>query len=284
MRAISRNALNKLVRWMSRIKILTIIEMEFRRIVSSKKFKLMLAIMILPDIIYLLSLSEISPALGGVKVCLEEFWRQAGEFILDFWTGLPAQLLAILIASELIAGEFDEGTFKLLITKPIRKSSIVLGKWMAFVLCMIVISLPALFLLALIISIAYRGGWNALSSLISHDVMIGEGAVLLGLITYGSFTMLLSSSFSKPLYAALTAFTFLTLYQLIVPGLSWLENPAKYTLSYHLGLFLEECGFVLSPGGRLYEGDLWISLLAIYSLNCLLLVLSIMIVYRREVK
>lgn len=278
----------KALRWLlesvSKVKILTIAEMEFRRIISSRKFKLMLAIMLLPDIIYLLSLGNINPAFGGTKVCLEEFWRQAGEFILDFWTGIPAQLLAILIASELIAGEFDEGTFKLLLTKPIRKSSIVLGKWIAFSLCMIIISLPSLLVLAIIVSIAYRGGWSALSTIASHDMLIGEVAILLGLITYGTFTMLLSSAFSKPLYVALTAFSFLTLYQLIIPNISWLENPAKYTLSYHLGLFLEECGFVLSPGGKLYKGDLWISLLSIYSLNCILLVLSIIIVCRREVK
>ena len=84
-------ALRLLLKSVSKVKTLTIAEMEFRRIISSKKFKLMLAIMLLPDIIYLLSLGNISPAFGGTKVCLEEFWRQAGEFILDFWTGIPAQ-------------------------------------------------------------------------------------------------------------------------------------------------------------------------------------------------
>ncbi|MCD6510940.1 MAG: ABC transporter permease subunit [Thermoprotei archaeon] len=269
---------------LSNAKILAIIEVESKRMISSRRFKAMLAIMMLPDILYLLGSGNVSPALGGTKVCFEEFWRQAGELIINFWTGLPAQLLAILVASELIAGEFNEGTFKLLMTKPISKSSVVMGKWIAFVICMIIVSLPSLLFLALIVSIVYKGWWDALVSLVSYDVLVGEAAVLLGLITFGSFTMLFSSLFSRPLYAALSAFTLMALYQFIVPNLSWLENPARYTLSYQLGLFLEECGFVLSPGGRLYEGDLQVMLLTIYSVNCLLMATSMMAVYHREVK
>jgi len=264
--------------------MLTILETEFKRIISSKKFKLMLVIMVLPDILYLLGSGSISIAEGGVKICLEEYWRQAGDLIVNFWTGLPAQLLAVLIASELIAGEFDEGTFKLLLTKPVSKSSIVLGKWMAFVVCMAVMSLPPLLFLALTVSIIYGGGWDAFISLVSHEVLAGGAAVLLGLITFGSFTIFFSSFSSKPLYAALSAFTVMTLYQFIVPGLSWLDEPAKYTLPYQLGLFLEENGFVISPAGRLYKGDLTVTLLAMYSVNCLFLIISMVMVYRREVR
>jgi len=265
------------------IKFIVVMEYELRRIIGSRKFKLMLAVMLLPDIMFLLGLGGITPAETGVDICLEEFWRQAEDLILNFWTGLPAQLLAILIASELLAGEYENETFKLLVTKPVKKSGVVLGKWLAFLISMVLITLLPLLLLALLISLAYRGYWDALIAILSYDFWAGELTMMVGLTTIGTFTLLFSAFLSKSLYAALSSFAIILIYQLLVPSIAWLENPLQYTLSYQLGVILEELGFVL-PEGRMYEGDIYITLPALYIVNLLFLTVAIVSVFFKEAK
>jgi len=156
------------------LKSFIIAENELRRIIGSKKFKLMLVIMFLPDIIFLLSSGGTTPVETGVNVSLEEFWTEAGANILNFWTGLPAQILVILVVSEMLAGEYENETFKILITKPVKKSELVLGKWLAFVVSMFLMSLFPILLLALLICLMYGGGWDALIVILSYDLWAAE--------------------------------------------------------------------------------------------------------------
>jgi len=265
-------------------KFFVIAEYELRRILGSKKFKLMLAVMLLPDIFFLLGSGGMPPVETGLNVCLEMFWKEAGGNILNFWAGLPAQILVILLASELLAGEYENETFKLLITKPVKKSEIVLGKWLAFFVSMVLINLLPVLLLALLICLVYGGYWDAFFAIFSYDLWVGELTVVIGLTVVGTFTLLLSSLLSKSLYAALTSFVIILLYQIFIPQITWFENPSQYTLSYQLGVILEEMGFVISPEGRLYEGDIYVTLPVFYTLNLLLLIAAIISVFFKEAK
>jgi len=184
----------------------------------------------------------------------------------------------------LLAGEYENETFKLLITKPVKKSEIVLGKWLAFLVSIVLINLLPVLLLALLICLIYRGGWDAFIAILSYDLWVGELTVVIGLTTVGTFTLLFSALLSKSLYAALSSVVIILLSQIFVPQVTWFENPLQYTLSYQLGVILEEMGFVISPVGRLYEGDIYVTLPVFYTLNLLLLTAAIISTFFKEAK
>lgn len=278
------NSITRFVGQFTATKLFIIAEYELRRILGSRKFKIMLAIMLLPNIAFLLGSGGIIPVETGETVSLEEFWISTGDSILNYWTGLPGQILFILITSEMLAGEYENETFKLLITKPLKKSEIVLGKWLAFVVTVVLLVLPPITISAVLICVVYGGFWDGFITIMTYDLWVGVLAVVVGATIIGTITLMFSASSTKSLYAALSAFVVTLLYQTFIPQLTWLENTGQYTLSYQLGVILEELGYVISPAGRLFEGDLYITLPAFYTFTMLLLTATIIFTLSKEAK
>jgi hypothetical protein len=118
----------------------------------------------------------------------------------------------------------------------------------------------------------------------TYDLWVGVLAVVVGATIIGTITLMFSASSTKSLYAALSAFIVTLLYQIFIPQLTWLENTGQYTLSYQLGVILEELGYVISPAGRLFEGDLYITLPAFYTFTMILLTATIIFTLSKEAK
>jgi len=235
--------------------------------------------MLLPVIIFLLSAGEINPADVGVDATVRAFEMGAGANILEFWVALPAQFLVILVASELIAAEVENETLTLLITKPIRRADILFGKLLAFLICIFLITIVPLLGYAGLTTLVYQGGRKGFWEILWGPFALGEGVMILGLLTVGCFAIMFSSTTRKSLYGALASLLTLFLLNLFVPNLSFLGP--SYTLEYRLGLIPEE-GYLLAAETKVYSGDPLLTLAILTWLNVLFLIVALIALFRRE--
>lgn len=276
---IGANIVDKLKQWIHHLKLLPIAREETTRILNSRKFKLIILVMMFPVIILLLSAGEIQPADVGFEATVRAFEISAGANILEFWGSLPAQFLVILIASELIAGEVENETFTILITKPLRRADILFGKLLAFIISIFLITLLPLLTYAGLITVIYKGGREGFLEILKGPFTLGEGVMLLGLLTVGCFAIMISSTTRKALYGGLSSLFALFLFDLFVPNISFLGP--SYTLEYRLGLILEE-GYRLVAETKIYSGDPLLTLAILSWLNVLFLVGALIALFRRE--
>ncbi len=270
---------DKVQQRINQLKLLPIAREELSRIFRSWKFKFVVLIMMLPVIILLLGAGEIQPADFGVDATVYAFELNAGANILEFWAALPAQFLVVMIAAELIAGEVENSTLTLLLTKPIRRADILFGKLLAFLICLVCITVIPLTAFAGLITLIYRGGRDGFFEILWGPFALGESVMILGLLTIGCFAIMLSSVTRKSLYGALSALLFLFLFNLFVPNFSFLGP--SYTLEYRLGLILEE-GYRLVAETKFYTGDPILTFAILVWLNILFLVIALIALFRRE--
>lgn len=233
-------------------KAITIAIMETITIMRSKKFIIFLAIFLLPVLtVYFPPISNAESL--NVDNFVMKFETIAGNLILSYWASLPTQLVAVFIASEYIAGEYDRQTLKLLFTKPLRKVDIILGKMLSFIVVSLVLILPSYLLFVSYFVLYYNCKYDVFATIISSSFWYGTGIIFLTLFFVASFAVAVSSIMKRPLYAALTAIISLIGIQLFANMIPLIEEPEKYTITYQVGIMLEELYYLSDL--NLYEGD-----------------------------
>ena len=119
--------------------------------------------------------------------------------------------MAALLAADTLSGEISSGTIQTIVTKPIRRSDIVLGKWLGFAL------LLGLYLLLM-------GGGTVLSVFIQAGYLPNHLLAGLGLIYFEALIiMTISMACSSTLSALATGGIVFGLYGLAFIG-GWIEQ------------------------------------------------------------
>lgn len=112
------------------------------------------------------------------------FLTTAGLYAVNFL----AIAMGALISADTLAGEINSGTIQAIVTKPVRRSEIVLGKWLGFA------AMLALYLLLM------AGGVLAIAYLVSGytvpNLMGSIGLIYLEAMLVMSLTLALSSTIS----------------------------------------------------------------------------------------
>jgi Cu-processing system permease protein len=96
--------------------------------------------------------------------------------------------MAALLAADTLAGEISSGTIQTIVTKPIRRSDIILGKWLGFALL-----LGLYFLLmggGTVLSVQIQAGYAP------HHLLAGLGLIYLEALLIMTISMACSSAFS----------------------------------------------------------------------------------------
>jgi ABC-type transport system involved in multi-copper enzyme maturation permease subunit len=137
-------------------------------------------------------------------------------------------VLGVWYGTSLIADEVDEKTITYLFVRPIRRGSIVIGKYLAYLACTSCVVLGAVMLvyLSAVSSAADRPDaplWPAL------------GALVLGLAAYGALFAFMGASLRRPLVLGLIFAFGWEQVALLVPG--YLR---RFTLAYHLEAVLQQ--------------------------------------------
>lgn len=130
---------------------------------------------------------------------------------LSFIIGIVFSAMALMLAYDAISGEKEQATFRLMMSSPVPRSSVVIGKWLGLTLTMIV---P--FLLGILISILVflgttgisisRTNWIALILALLVSVVFLSAFILLG-ITVSA----LSRSNAQSIISCLVAWGLLTM-------------------------------------------------------------------------
>lgn len=163
-------------------------------------------------------------------------------------TTFSIALVAVLHASDFIAGEEERGLLTLLVSKPMPRWHLILGKYLAFM----VVFLPLLTvsLLSMATSISVMG-----VGMVEADIFAGYlFAVLFYGIVYTSIATLFSVVGKKSSVASLGTIIFLILWMILDFMTIYLpQNTAdllsNFSLSHHINIVL---GFITNGGAAIF--------------------------------
>ena len=142
-------------------------------------------------------------------------------WILFLWFIVP--VLGVFYGTSLIADEVDDKTITYLFTRPVRRGAVVVGKYMAYLLCTTLVVLPSV-MIVYFLMVPFR---QIPASFIS--LVIDLGVLGLGLAAYGALFALIGAALKRPLVVGLVFVFGWELVTLVMPG--YLK---RFTLAYYL--------------------------------------------------
>jgi ABC-type Na+ efflux pump permease subunit len=178
---------------------------------------------ILAGIIRLLTMTPLGPAringapVGGATVFGLMIWLLYLRFIIP--------VLGVFYGTALIADEVEDKTITYLFTRPIQRRAVLIGKYLAYLVCTVLLILPSVVLVFFLI-VPTGGGsiGRAFPSLVSD-----LGMLAVGLAAYGAVFCLVGTRLKRPLVLGLVFAFGWEPAVLLFPGyLKWL------TVAYYL--------------------------------------------------
>ena len=142
-------------------------------------------------------------------------------WILFLWFIVP--VLGAFYGTSLIADEVDDKTITYLFTRPVRRGAVVVGKYLAYLMCTALVVLPSV-MLVYFLMVPFR---QVPSSFI--PLVIDLGVLGLGLAAYGALFALVGTAIRRPLMVGLVFIFGWELVTLVMPG--YLK---RFTLAYYL--------------------------------------------------
>jgi ABC-2 type transport system permease protein len=165
------------------------------------------------------------PAFGAFRV---NGAHVGGEtlFAFMFWTlfiRFVVPVLGVFYGTALIADEVDDKTITYLFTRPIPRSAVLLGKYLAYLASTALLTLPAVMIIYFLV--VPMSGIAATFPAFAIDL----GLLLLGLAVYGSLFAWVGAYFNRPLVIGLVFAFGWEQVALVVPG--YLRH---LTIAYYL--------------------------------------------------
>jgi ABC-2 type transport system permease protein len=132
-------------------------------------------------------------AVGGIGVFGVIMWMLFLRFIVP--------VLAVFYGTALMADEIEDRTLTYLFTRPIPRGAVLLGKYLAYLVCTMLVVLPAVMLVYFLV-VPFRDVPGTFGALVTDLGLLG-----LGLAVYGAVFAFVGAYFKRPLLLGL-AFTF----------------------------------------------------------------------------
>jgi ABC-2 type transport system permease protein len=121
-----------------------------------------------------------------------------GLMLWGFFIRFSVPVLGVFYGTSLIADEVEDKTITYLFTRPIPRSAVVLGKYLAYLACTVFVVLPAVVLVwLLIVPIGGRLGDSFI------DLIKDLALLALGLAVYGAVFTLIGATVKRPLLVGL---------------------------------------------------------------------------------
>ncbi|MCC7123810.1 MAG: ABC transporter permease [Acidobacteria bacterium] len=153
--------------------------------------------------------------IGGMGVFGVLMWMLFLHFIVP--------VLAVFYGTALMADEIEDKTLTYLFTRPIPRGAVLVGKYLAYLACTILVVLPAVMLVYFLV-VPFREIGSSFGTLVTDLGLLG-----LGLAVYGAVFAFVGAFFKRPLVLGL-AFTFgWEPTVLVLPG--YLK---QFTVAYYL--------------------------------------------------
>lgn len=117
-----------------------------------------------------------------------------GLMVWGFFIRFAVPVLAVFYGTGLIADEVEDKTITYLFTRPIPRASVLLGKYLAYLVCTVAVALPAIVVMWLLLA-PIRGSLAESFPALAADL----GIVAAGLAAYGALFALVGATFKRPL-------------------------------------------------------------------------------------
>jgi ABC-2 type transport system permease protein len=124
-------------------------------------------------------------AVGGIGVFGVMIWMLFLRFIVP--------VLAVFYGTALMADEVEDKTITYLFTRPIPRGAVLIGKYLAYVSCTMLVVLPAVMLVYFLV-VPFREVPSTFASLVTD-----LGLLSLGLAVYGAVFAFVGAYFKRPL-------------------------------------------------------------------------------------
>ena len=128
---------------------------------------------------------------GGAAIFGLMMWLLYIRFIIP--------VLGVFYGTALIADEIEDKTITYLFTRPIPRSSVLLGKYFAYVMCTALLILPSVVVVYFLVVPIGGGSIGAVFPLLIKDL----GMLVVGLAAYGAVFALVGTRLKRPLVAGL---------------------------------------------------------------------------------
>ncbi|MEE2637199.1 MAG: ABC transporter permease [Acidobacteriota bacterium] len=148
-----------------------------------------------------------------------------GLMIWGFYLRFSVPLLGVFYGTSLIADEVEDKTITYLFTRPLSRGAVLVGKYLAYLVCTGFVVLPSVMLVFFLV-VPLLGGSIGASFL---DLIKDLALLAVGLAVYGAVFALVGALFKRPL---LTGLVFVFGWEpivVVVPGYM-----KRFTVSYYL--------------------------------------------------
>ncbi|HEX5069134.1 MAG TPA: ABC transporter permease subunit [Vicinamibacterales bacterium] len=122
-----------------------------------------------------------------------------GVMLWMFFLRFSVPVLGVFYGTSLIADEVEDKTITYLFSRPIPRSAILIGKYLAYLACTICVVLPSVIIVWLLI--VPLGGGSLGANFI--DLLKDLGLLALGLAVYGALFALIGAGMKRPLLSGL---------------------------------------------------------------------------------
>ena len=147
-----------------------------------------------------------------------------GLMIWLFYLRFSVPVLGVFYGTSLIADEVEDKTITYLFTRPISRAAVVLGKYVAYLVCTVFVVLPSVVVVWLaVVPIDGRLGPHFI------DLLKDLALLAVGLAVYGALFAFIGAWFKRPLVAGLLFILFWEPAVLAFPG--YLKN---LTIAYYI--------------------------------------------------
>jgi ABC-type transport system involved in multi-copper enzyme maturation permease subunit len=147
-----------------------------------------------------------------------------GMMIWIFYLRFTVPVLGVFYGTSLIADEVEDKTITYLFTRPISKASVLLGKYLAYLVCTVFVVLPSVMIVYLLI-VPMNGTLGGSFLDLLKDLML----LALGLAVYGAVFAFIGAKFKRPLLIGLVFIFGWEQAALVFPG--YLRY---YTVAYYV--------------------------------------------------
>jgi len=138
--------------------------------------------------------------LGGLPIAVQPTGPAIfGAMIWGLYVRFAIPVLAVFYGTSLIADEVEDKTITYLFTRPVRRGSVLLGKYLAYLACTAMVVLPSVVLVYFLIVPIKGTGIAASFPALVKDL----GILLLGLAVYGALFAFVGAWFKRPVLTGL---------------------------------------------------------------------------------
>jgi ABC-type transport system involved in multi-copper enzyme maturation permease subunit len=203
-----------------------VFDLSLEAMVWSRRSLVMALLLALPvalAIVYRAVLGRLPP-----RVAAFDFY---GNIVVYYYLRFALPVTALFYATALIADEVDGKTLTYLITRPVRRSAILAGKFAAYVATTLTLALPAVVVSFFLLATA--SGWGGIGGRVG-DLFRDLGVMALALVAYGALFTLVGVLLRRPVIPGLL---FIFVWELVanLPGYmprftltAWLQSLIRH--------------------------------------------------------